>query len=136
MNLTVDIDIRRIKLHWGDDIKFQPRLQGSVWELYCPLSICLNLFKFRVSKCFAHDKTVINQRRVEKSAFEDQSEENSVWIIKSTTLLGIFCKISFKPTVTSCCQVHADAHPSPALLCNLGVTGAETSLLLTTYCIE
>jgi len=27
---------------------------------------------------FAHDKTVTNQRRVEKTAFEDQSEENSV----------------------------------------------------------
>jgi len=33
---------------------------------------------FRVSACFAYDKTVINQRRVEKSAFEDQSEEKSV----------------------------------------------------------
>ena len=39
---------------------------------------CLNLFRFRVSACFAYDKTVINQRMVEKSAFEDQSEENSV----------------------------------------------------------
>jgi len=37
----------------------------------------LNLFRFRVSACFAYDKTVINQRRVEKSAFEDQSEETS-----------------------------------------------------------
>jgi len=27
---------------------------------------------------FAYDKTVINQRRVEKSAFEDQSAKNSV----------------------------------------------------------
>jgi len=27
------------------------------------------------SACFAYDKIVINQRRVEKSAFEDQSEE-------------------------------------------------------------
>jgi len=33
---------------------------------------------FRGSACFACEKTVINQRRVEKSAFEDQSEENSV----------------------------------------------------------
>ena len=57
--------------------------------------MCLNLFKFRASACFAYDKTVINQHRVEKSAFEDQSEENLVWIIKWTTLLGIFCKISF-----------------------------------------
>ena len=36
-----------------------------------------DLFRFRISACFAYDKTVINQRRVEKSAFEDQSEENS-----------------------------------------------------------
>ena len=33
---------------------------------------------FRDSACFAYEKTVINQRMVEKSAFEDQSEENSV----------------------------------------------------------
>jgi len=32
-------------------------------------------FRFRVSAYFAYDKTVINQRRVEKSAFKDQSEE-------------------------------------------------------------
>jgi len=43
-------------------------------------------FRFRGSACFAYDKTVINQRRVEKSAFEDQSEENSVWILNWTTL--------------------------------------------------
>jgi len=85
-----------------------------VWESYCSLSICQNLF------CFAYDKTFINQRRVEKSAFEDQSQENSVWIIKWTTLLGMFCKITFTPAVTSCYQVHAlnvDAHLSAALLC-------------------
>jgi len=35
-------------------------------------------FWFKASACFAYDKTVINQRRVEKSAFEDQSKENSV----------------------------------------------------------
>jgi len=62
-------------------------------------------------------KTVINQLRVEKSAFEDQSEENSVWIIKWTTLLGIFRKIRFTSAVTFCYHVHADAHPSAALLC-------------------
>jgi len=56
---------------------------------------------------------------VEKSAFEDQSWENSVWIIKLTTLLGIFCKIRFTPTVTTC--YHAHAH----------LSAAETSLLLT-----
>ena len=39
------------------------------------------------------------------------------------------------PTVTSCYHVHADAHLSVALL-YLGVTGAETSLLLTAYYIE
>jgi len=43
---------------------------------------CLNLFWFRGSECFAYNKTVINQRRVEKSAFEDQSEENPVLITK------------------------------------------------------
>jgi len=73
---------------------------------------------------------------VERSAFEDQSEENSVWIMKWTTLLGIFCKISFTPTVTSCYHVHSDARLSVALLCYLGATGAEISLLLTAYCIE
>jgi len=39
------------------------------------MSICLNIFRFTVSAYFAYDKTIINQRRVEKSAFEDQSEE-------------------------------------------------------------
>ena len=48
-------------------------------ELCCSLPVCLNPFRFRVSACFAYDKTVINQHMVEKSAFEDQSEENSVW---------------------------------------------------------
>jgi len=85
---------------------------------------------------FAYDKTVINQRRVEKSAFEDQSAKNSVWIIKWTTLLGIFCNISFTPAVISCCHVHTDAHLSVALLCYFGATGAEASLILTVYCIE
>jgi len=67
----------------------------------------------------AYDKIVINQRWVEKSAFEDQSEENLVWKLKWTTLLGIFCKTSFTHAVTSCYQIHAlnaDAHPSAALL--------------------
>jgi len=31
---------------------------------------------FGASACFAYDKIVINQRRVEKSAFEYQSVEN------------------------------------------------------------
>ena len=38
-------------------------MQGSVWELYCSLSICLNLFWFRGSACLAYGETVINQRR-------------------------------------------------------------------------
>jgi len=86
-----------------------------VWELCCSLYICLNLFWFRGSACFAYDETVINQRRVEKSAFVDQWEKNSVWIIEWTTMLGIFCKISFTSAVTSCCHVHADTHLSAAL---------------------
>ena len=88
-----------------------------MWESYCSLSISLNLF--RVSACFACGKTVINQCRVEKPAFEDQSEENSVWILKWTTLLGIFCKISFTLAVTFCYQVKAaktDTHIRTAVL--------------------
>jgi len=57
---------------------------------------------------------------VEKSVFEDQPEENSVWILKWTTLLGIFCKICYTPAVTSSYQVHsliADAHLTAVLLC-------------------
>ena len=110
-------------------------MQESVWEFYCS-SVCLNLFWFRFNACFTYEKTVINRRRVEKSAFGDQSEENSVWIIKWTTLSGIFCEKSFAPAVTSCYQVHADPHLSVAVLHYLGATGAETSLLLTAYCIE
>jgi len=78
---------------------------------------CLNLFRFRVSACFAYDKTVINQRRFDTLAFEDHSEKNSMWIWKWTTLLGIFCKKGLTPTATSCYHVHADAHLSAALLC-------------------
>ena len=47
-------------------------------------------------------------------------EENSVWTLKWTTLVGIFGKIIFTPAVTSYYQVHAlnaDAHLSSALLC-------------------
>jgi len=43
-----------------------------------PIVYVSDLFRFRIGACFAYDKTVINQRMVEKSAFEDQSEENSV----------------------------------------------------------
>jgi len=70
----------------------------------------------RGSACFTHEKTVINQHRVEKSAFEDQSEENSVWIMKWTTLLGILYNISFTPAISFCYQVHADEHLYAALL--------------------
>jgi len=48
------------------------------------------------------------------------SEENSVWILKWTTLLGIFYKMSFTPAVTSYYLVralNADARLSAALLC-------------------
>jgi len=51
------------------------------------------------------------------------------------TLLGIFRKISFTPAVTSWYQVHAlnaDTHPYVAVLCYLGATGAEISLLFVT----
>jgi len=47
------------------------------------------------------------------------SEQNSVWVLKWTTLLGIFCKIGFTPAA-SYYQVHvlnADAHLPAALLC-------------------
>jgi len=92
---------------------------------------------FRVSGCFTYDKTVTNQRTVEKSAFEHQSEEKSIWILKWITLLGIFCKISFTPAVTSCSRyTPPNADVTAALLCYLGATGVETSLLLTAYCIE
>jgi len=67
-----------------------------------------------------YDKRVINQRRVEKQAVEDQSIEISVWILTWTTLLGIFCKIGSTPAVASCYQVHAlnpDPHQSAVLQC-------------------
>jgi len=38
------------------------------------LSEYLNFLRFRVSACFAYDKTVINQNRVEKTAFKDQNK--------------------------------------------------------------
>jgi len=47
-------------------------------RIMLPIVYVSDLFRFRISACFAYDKTVTNQRRVEKSAFEDQSEENSV----------------------------------------------------------
>jgi len=47
-------------------------------RIILPIVYVSDLFRFRISACFAYDKTVINQRRVETSAFADQSEENSV----------------------------------------------------------
>jgi len=44
-----------------------------------------------------------------------------VWILKLTTLLGIFCKPRFTPAVRSCYQVHvlnAGAHQPATLLCD------------------
>jgi len=119
MNFTVDMTIEGLSYieRWYKILTWT--VQWSVRESYCSLSICLNIFRFRDSAAFAYDKTAINQRMVEKSAFEDQSEEKSVWILKWTAFLGIFCKISFTPAVTSCYQVHAlnaDAHLSAALL--------------------
>jgi len=111
-------------------------VQRSVWELCCSLSICLKLLWLRGSACFVYDKTVINQRRIEKSVFEDQSEENSVWIIKWTTLLRIFCKIdlrlllhlaiTYTPTYTYLRRCYAIL---------TGATGEGTSVLLTVCCI-
>jgi len=57
-----------------------------------------------------------------KVSFWGSVRGNSVWILKWTTLLGIFCKLRFTPTLTSCCQVHAlnaDSHLFAALLCCL-----------------
>ena len=45
-----------------------------------------------------------NQRRIVKSVFENQSEEKPVLILKWTTFLVMFCKVSFTPAVTSCEQ--------------------------------
>jgi len=47
-------------------------------RIILPIVYVSDRFRFRISACFAYDKTVINQRRVEKSAFEDQAEKNSV----------------------------------------------------------
>jgi len=55
-----------------------------------------------------------------KVSFWGSVRGNSVWILKWTTLLGIFCKIIFTPAVTYCYQVHApnaDAHLPATLLC-------------------
>jgi len=64
------------------------------------LSICLNIFWFGGGACFAYDKTVISQRRVEKSAFEDQQEKNSV-NIKMNDLVGNILQNKFY----ACCYI-------------------------------
>jgi len=115
-------DNRRIKLHWADDdinsnVDSASNCVRIVW-------ICLGVELVRSTQGW------------EVSFWG--SEENSVWILKWSTLLGTFCKISFTPAVTCYYQVHAlnaDARLSAALL-TLGATGAETSLLLTAYCID
>jgi len=83
-----------------------------VWELCCSLSICLNLFWFRACACFAYDKTVIHQPRVEKSAFEHQSEGNFSVNNKMNDFAGIFSKIRFTPTVTSFYHVSGRCTPT------------------------
>ena len=55
---------------------------------------------------------------------------------KMNYYVGNILQKGLTPTATSCYHVHADAHLSAALLSYLGATGAETSLLLTAYCIE
>jgi len=125
---------RRNNLRWGDDdIKFEHSLCRNLCETENYSANCLNLF------CFAYDKTVINQRRGWNVRVWGSVRENSVWIMNWTTLLGIFCKINFTPAVKSCYQVYAlndDAYLSAALLCYLGATGAETSMLLTAHWID
>ena len=94
-------------------------MQGSVWELYWSLSVCLNLLRFRVSACFDWQDSHISTQGW-KVRFWGSLRGNSVWILKWTNLLGIFCKLSFTPAVTSCYQVHAlnaDARLSATLLC-------------------
>jgi len=105
-----EVDSQKVKLHWGDDyIKFKWILSRDLCENYIAHCLfCLNLFRFRVSACFADGKAVINQRRVEKSAFENQSEEILVWMLKWTTLLGIFWEYKFY----ACCHILlSSTHP-------------------------
>jgi len=108
-------DNRRIKLRWGDDsIKFEPSLCWDLCENHIAHCLFVWIFLFRLWQ----DSYKSTQGW--KVSFEVQSEENSVWIIKWTTLLGITCKINFTPAVKPCYQVHtlnADAHLSAALLC-------------------
>jgi len=61
------------------------------------------------------------------------TSKHLIWAKWFVTIV-LFFKICFTPAVTSCYQVRAlsaYAHLSAALLCYLGATGAETSLLLT-----
>ena len=83
-------DNRRIKLHWGDD-----DINSSVGSA----RICMRI----VWICLGVE--LVPSTQGWKVSYW-VSEENSVWILKWTTLLGIFCKIRFTPVVTSCYQVH------------------------------
>jgi len=97
-------DNRRIKLLWGDD-----DINSNVGSA----RICMRI----VWICFSGE-FVRSMQGWKVSLWG--SEENSVWILKWTTSLGIFCKIRFTPAVTSYYQVHvlnAVAHLSAALLC-------------------
>jgi len=76
MNLIVDMTIEGLCYIEVMILISDANCAGICVRIVLFLSICLILV--RVSACFAYEKTVINQRRVEKSAFEDQSEENSV----------------------------------------------------------
>ena len=108
--LVADLDMI-IEGHWAnDDIEFSRRLCKDLCKnctAYC-LCVWIFLVLFRASVCFAYGQRVINQRncRVEKSAFEDQSEENSVCILKLTTLLGIL----LQNMIYTCC------YPKPVVL--------------------
>ena len=95
---------RRIKLHWGDD-----DINSNVGSA----RICMRI----VWICLGVE--LVPSTQGWKVSFW-VSKEYSVWILKWTTLLGIFCKIRFTPVVTSYYQVHvpsADAQLSAALLC-------------------
>ena len=102
MNLTVAMTIeRRIELHWDDD---------DVNSNVDSARICVRI----VWICLGVELVRSTQGR--KVSFWG-SDENSVWILKWTTLLGIFCKIRFTPAVTSYYQVYAQNAISAPLLC-------------------
>jgi len=80
----------------------------------------------------AYDKTVINQRRVEKSVRGKFSVNNKMNDFVRNILQNMFsayCYVLLSGT-RRCTLICG------AILCYLGATVAETSLLLTAYCIE